>query len=173
MELIETKTLGTAASSIEFTSIPQDATDLLIFTSLRTSTNSDTPVLLQFNGNGIGYSSRWIAGDSSGTSSNSQISVAAFTYGYLNADNQTANTFSNHSVYISNYTAALDKSMSADSVNENNSASAIRWIAAGLWANAAAITSLSVICGVGNLVAGSTVSLYKITKGSDGIITTL
>jgi hypothetical protein len=40
MKLIESKTLGTAASSIEFTSIPQTFTDLVVLVSSRQTGDS-------------------------------------------------------------------------------------------------------------------------------------
>ena len=43
---------------------------------------------------------------------------------------------------------------------------------AGLFSNTSPITSITLTSQSGeNLVVGSTVSLYKITKGSDGIVT--
>ena len=64
--------------------------------------------------------------------------------------------------------------MSVDAVGENNATQAFQIISAGLWANTAAITSIQLIpqSGGGTFVADSTVSLYGITKGSDGIVTT-
>jgi hypothetical protein len=42
-----------------------------------------------------------------------------------------------------------------------------------LWSSTAAITSLAFSdISAANYLAGSTISLYKITKGTDGIVTT-
>jgi hypothetical protein len=63
--------------------------------------------------------------------------------------------------------------MSVDAVNENNATSAQQEIRAWLWSETSAITSLTISAiGANQMVAGTTISLYKITKGSDGIVTT-
>jgi len=171
MKLIETKTLGTAAASIGFTSIPQDATDLVVLISTRQSTSTGT-VYITFNGSSTGYTFRRLNGQGSAANSDS-ISFSAI-YSNDTGTNETANTFGNFSVYIPNYTSAVNKSVSLDAVPESNSATYIgaqMSLVAGLWSNTAAISSIN-FGSNGTFVAGSTISLYKITKGSDGIVTT-
>ena len=173
MKLIETKTLGTAAASIEFTSIPQTFTDLVVLYSGRWDGGStQDSVTITFNSSGTGYTSRWLQGSGASVqSSNTTVGLAGFAV--LPGTSATANTFGSGQVYISNYIATVNKSFSADSVGENNGTFAYQSIVANLWANTAAITSLSMnpFSG-GNFVAGSTFSLYGILKGSDGIVTT-
>jgi hypothetical protein len=182
MQLIETKTLGTTAASIEFTSIPQDATDLFVFTSLRCASGSTVDGLrVEFNNNTSSiYSTRVIfAVTSSGPGSETNpfnVSTASII-GYIPGASQTANTFNNSVLTIANYTASTNKIFSADSVSETNSgfsASAVLGLqsSAGLFNSTSAITSIKFSAQAGSdLVAGSTISLYKITKGSDGIVT--
>jgi hypothetical protein len=171
MQLIETKTLLSAAASIEFTSIPQSFTDLVLKVNLRSQrASSEDSANLIFNSNSSNYSARWLRKDdvngvSSGTISNTLALL------YQNTANLTANTFSTAEVYIPNYTANQNKSYSVETMQENNGGA---WgaILAGLWSNTSAITSITISVNVGpNFVAGSTVSLYGITKGSDGITT--
>ena len=90
---------------------------------------------------------------------------------FLNKSTYTANTFGNSVIYIANYAGSTYKSFSKDSITENNATAADQGVGAGLWSNTAAITSLSLTV-TSNMVAGSTFSLYGITKGSDGIVTT-
>jgi hypothetical protein len=171
MELIETKTLGTAAASIEFTSIPQDGTDLYVLASARASATElagGAILFLRPNGLSTNQTSRILSGSGS--------SVASFTdpsiLGRSNPNNFTANTFGNTSFYIPNYAGATNKSVSIDGATENNATFTRMEITAALWSSTAAITSLTFITLAGNLEAGTTISLYKITKGSDGIVTT-
>ena len=168
MTLIETQTLGTAAASIEFTSIPQDGTDLLAFTSLR-GTADDSIVLLSFNGNTADFSARYLAGAGSGTPSSATLARLGAT---MSNSSFTANTFANTSFYLPNYTSSQNKSYSTDDVSETNATTAFQLIVAGLWANISAVSSLAFTANTGNFATGSTISLYKITKGSDGIVTT-
>jgi hypothetical protein len=175
MKLIESKTLATAAASIEFTSIPQTYTDLVLVASLRNAGGNE--VFVRFNGDtGGNYSWRRLQGTGAAALSDSQASYggynAFFYFTYASTENSdTANTFGNGQLYIPNYTGSTTKSVSSDAVNENNATTARQAITAGLWNNTSAITSIA-ITGNGNYAIGSTVSLYGILKGSDGIVTT-
>ena len=170
MTLIETKTLGTAASSLSFTSIPQDGTDLLILASVRgASIATNDALLMSINGDNsqTNGSSRWLQGTGSATaSSTGSFAVGGITTG----DSATSNTFGNASIYITNYAGTGAKSISSDFVTENNATQAFQRIVAGLSNATAAITSVSFDLAGPNLLAGSTISLYKITKGTDGIV---
>ena len=169
MTLIETKTLLSAAASLEFTSIPQDGTDLLLLTSIRSDRDSGSYDLykIQLNGSNEITSGRILEGNGSSAASESRIEV-----GVQPISLNTSNTFNNGSHYIPNYTSSAAKSFSGDSVSEQNGTKAGQLLTAGLWNNTSPITSLKVVSGVGNLIAGSTISLYGILKGSDGIVTT-
>jgi hypothetical protein len=170
MTLIETKTLGTAAASIEFTSIPQDGTDLLVLASLRSTTTNDFTGIA-FNGSKTNFSSRNLFG--TGTAAQSNTRSDNIMPQTMNGSGFTANTFASSSIYIPNYTASTNKSFSVDSCLENNAAVTVLGLQAFLWSNTAAINSLTIEHGAAStLTAGSTISLYKITKGSDGIVTT-
>jgi hypothetical protein len=173
MTLIETKTLLSAAASIEFTSIPQDGTDLVAVCSLRY--NADlADVSLRINGSTTGYSMRLLYGTGSSAASASNSSSYLVWAGFSNPSTFTASTFSNGQLYFPNYSGNQQKSLTVDAVTENNATLSYQEIVAGLWANTAAITTLTFSGGGSgaNFVAGSTISLYKITKGSDGIVTT-
>jgi hypothetical protein len=173
MTLIETKTLGAAAASIEFTSIPQDGTDLLFLFSGRSSRSSVlAEVAIALNSNTSDFTNRRLFGNGSNVFSDSNT-AGGRGIGFVSGASTTANTFGNSALYIPNYTAAVNKSMSSDSVYENNATEAHQVLFATLWANTAAITSVAfTLQDATNWVIGSTISLYKITKGSDGIVTT-
>ena len=169
MSLIETKTLASAAASIEFSSIPQDGTDLLIQLSLRGDQNSDSGFTnIGFNSSTSNFATRFLQG--SGSSAQSGTGVRGIAY--LSNAYFTSNTFDSTMVYIPNYTGSTNKSFSADSVVENNATLGWQFMVAGLWSQTAAITSIQITPNTGNFISGSTISLYKITKGSDGIVTT-
>jgi hypothetical protein len=166
MTLIETKTLGSDTASIEFASIPQDATDLLAFFSIRSSRagqQADSG-FARFNSNSSSYSGRELFGDGSnrygGTTNTTGIAFV------VSGAAPTANTFSNGSLYVPNYTGSTNKSATLDWVTENNATTAYAGITSYLWSNTAAITTLTFSAANGNLIAGSTVSLYKILKGT-------
>jgi hypothetical protein len=174
MQLIETKTLGTAAASIEFTSIPQTFTDLVVVASTRKSTTSNTnSSFLRFNSDSAtNYRVIRLRGNGSSVESVSNQSRSSITGGQTASSDYTANTFGNSTFYISNYTTSTAKSVSIDSVTENNATESYQEIIAGSYVGAGVITSISLEPDSGNFVTGSTISLYGITKGSDGIVTT-
>ncbi len=171
MKLIESKTLGTAAASIEFTSIPQDGTDLVVLASIR-SAFADVSNDIVMSINGVTTNRSWR--DLYGTGS-SALSASSTTghIGNLNGNTSTSNTFGNACIYITNYTASVNKSISFDTVSENNATLSLIRMGTSLWSSTAAITSLAFSdISAANYLAGSTISLYKITKGTDGIVTT-
>jgi hypothetical protein len=169
MKLIETKTLASAAADITFTSIPQTYTDLLVLVSGRTSWNSsEDGLVLSFNGLNTNQNTRRLFSNGFGA----QSSNTGYLYSPIAGNGATANTFSNNRFYIPNYSGAISKAFSIDGVYENNATAAITEISAALWNSTAAITSIRFqsINSV-NLLAGTTISLYGITKGSISGIT--
>jgi hypothetical protein len=110
---------------------------------------------------------RFLLGTGSAVSSTAQTSTYGLA-GYFNNANQTASTFNNAELYIPNYAGSTNKSFSVDSVNENNATLVDTAIMAGLWANTAAITSISIAGFSQSITQYSTASLYGILKGSGG-----
>lgn len=171
MKLIGKSVLGSAAASIEFTSIPGTMTDLYLICTTRNSGagTGNGQINITFNSSTSGYSYRRLMGggnpqaaSSANASSLSALDVSTFTAA---SDGQTANTFSSTEVYIPNYAGSTNKSVSATTVNENNAVEAYMVVYAGLWANTAAITTVKVADRSGyNFMANSSFFLYGITK---------
>jgi hypothetical protein len=166
---IATVTVGAGgAANIEFTSIPQTYTDLAVKTSTRVDYASDTRLNLRlwFNNSTTSWSSKRLAGyDSNQTVSSSGTASYYDRADYATAGLATANTFSSTDIYIPNYAGSTNKSISSDTVAENNSSTS--WIvnlAGGLWSNTSAITSLKIDAVGYNFVQYSTATLYGISK---------
>ncbi len=142
MTLIASSTVGSGgASSIDFTSIPGTYTDLMLMHSLRTSRSSTSEsILLSFNGVTTNRTNRRIYG--SGTTANSTSDTIMYA-GQASGATATASTFGNSSIYIPNYAGSNNKSSSEDGVSETNATGVIMDLNANLWANTAAITSIS------------------------------
>jgi hypothetical protein len=169
MKKIQSVTVtASTAAAIEFTAIPGTFDDLAVFLSTRVSTtggDGTESLLLQFNGDtGSNYSWRRVRGDGSGAASTSGTSVTAMTIGYTNAAAATASTFGNGLIYIPNYAGSTNKSVSSDTVSENNATAAYQAFIAGLWSSTAAITSIKIYQASGNIVQYSTATLYGIRK---------
>lgn len=160
---IASVTVGSGGSAyVEFTSIPNTYTDLLVKFSARSARTNDaggSDGKLEFNGVTTGYSSRMLlqqGGAYSGTSST--------LFYFVNSNNSTSNTFGNMEVYIPNYAGSGYKSVSIDAVDENNASSAYGVLTAGLWSNTAAITSLRLTDNNGGYMQYTTAYLYGIKK---------
>ena len=162
-ELIEAQTLGSAASSFTFSSIPGTYTDLVIKCSVRSNRalNPNSYMRLYPNGSSSSITLRAVTGN--GSSAGSQTESAAGAYvGEINASTSTANTFSSVEIYLPNYAGSANKSYSVDAVSENNSTTAYAVLVADLWSNTSAITSIQLNDALGNFVANSTFYLYGI-----------
>jgi hypothetical protein len=168
MQLVSTVTVGAGgAASIDFSSIPQTGTDLLIVLSGRSTTAATQRKMeMLINGTAANTSSRNLAGNGSATSS-SVISPYQ-SYWTMPGASAAANTFSNDSIYFPNYAGATNKSFSVDTVGEDNATLSYQNIIAGLNSSTGAITSISLKPDSGNFAQYSTASLYIITKGSGG-----
>ena len=161
MTLIETIEVGSGgAASMEFTGIAGTGQDLVILWSLRCTTSNATGSLT-INGSDADRSWVILYGTGNGVGGNAYTSSNISAMQVENAD--TANTFSNGQLYISNYASSANKSMSVDSVTENNGTVAQSVLQAISWAQTAAITSLKLNARSGNLAQYSTASLYMVT----------
>lgn len=154
------------ASSIDFTSIPSTYTDLILEVSARTA---DTGLVydglkISFNGSTTGYSERMVYGTGSSALSASLATTSTrFHYGTTNA--ATSSTFGSAAIYIPNYNGSNNKSLSSDSVSENNATAVITVLDAALWSNASAITSISISSNSGaNFVQYTTAYLYGVSN---------
>jgi hypothetical protein len=174
MTLIESKTLGTAAASIEFTSIPADYTDLLMVYSLRTlGAFGFDDSALRINGATTNYSGTRLRTRDGNVSSQADRTDST-TFYEPSGSGATANTFGSGQVYFANYASSVAKSYSVEGFSENNNATEVQGgLVAGLYNSTSPITSISVFSlNANNIAVGSMVSLYGILKGSDGIVTT-
>jgi hypothetical protein len=172
MKLIQTVTVGSGGiGSVEFNSIPQTYTDLVLVASTRISDAAVSQPWIRFNGDtGSSYTSSWLQG-TGGAAASSNLASTILICMNTPGSNATANTFSNNVVYIPNYTSSATKTLSSDAVDENNAASAFQRIHAGLWNNTSAITQIVIGPNGTSFVQNSVFSLYGVLKGSDGITT--
>jgi hypothetical protein len=169
---IASQTLASAASSVTFTSIPQNFTDLILVTNEKqTSTRASA---LRFNSDsGSNYTQTGLYGTGSTAGSYRTTSTTLIYYSYY-AASTTSNFNMNSIVHINNYSnTTTNKTVLSRANNADNGVDAI----VGLWRNTAAITSITLTMeNLSNFSAGSTFNLYGIVSGSNkatgGSITT-
>ena len=153
-------------ATIDFTSIPQTFTDLMVVVSGRSSYNFGMLDLkFTFNGSTTGYSEIYMYGSGASAASGSDTSTTnGRVLGVIGDTTTTANTFSNAAITIANYSGATNKMCSIDGVSEANATSARQTLVTQIWANTAAITSISLYPQLGSWVQYSSATLYGISK---------
>lgn len=159
--LIASNTLGSAAASVTFSSIPGTYTDLVLKWSARCDTTTEN-VDIQLNAATTNYSLTQIDGyGSSGVASSRSTTglVGIRVYGMTNSNN-TASTFGSAEFYLPNYAGSTNKPNSTFAATETNGTVALIQAVAGLRSNTDAVTSLKLQTGSGNFVAGSSFFLY-------------
>ena len=162
--LISSVTVGSGGSAtVEFTSIPQTYTDLVIFSSARTNRTLGLDVIkIVFNGIATDYTRLILTGDGITPSSFTSTTAGA---SLTTDDVSTVNTFGNSFCYITNYTSSNYKSFSVDGSAENNGTAAHLVLYANLWSNTANITNFELSPFIGTIFKEySTFYLYGISN---------
>ena len=139
--LLASQTVGEAgASSVTFSNIPQTGyTDLKVVCSTRTvSAATIDNLVVKPNGATANQTVRRLQGTGAAAASSTDTSFPPAN----NGATSTASTFSSTEIYIPNYTSSNYKSLSIDSVQEDNTTTAYAQLWAGLWSNVTAISSL-------------------------------
>ena len=162
--LITSNTVGAGGTAqVDFNSIPQTYTDLLI----KTSTNASSLTILRIRFNSVSsndYTQIVLRGTGAAAASYSNAgwdTLSAFSPSY---NNDGTSIFSNNEYYIPNYTSSNAKSFSGDSVTEANATTAYAILYAGLLNNTSAVTSISFLPSSGNFAQYSTFYLYGISN---------
>lgn len=153
-EPIATQTLGSAAASVTFSSIPQTYTDLVLIVNTQTSSNVN--VFMRFNEDtSSNYSDTRLVGNGSAASSGRLTSQ---TSAIIISGDPSLN-FSTYKVDIFNYTNATTfKTFLIRSNTADRAASLV-----GLWrATPAAISTINIRVDTGTFNTGSTFTLYGI-----------
>jgi len=155
---LATTTLGTAASSVTFSSISGSYTDLLLVTQGNMSA-SGASIYLEINGDtASNYSFTYIYGSgsaaaSSRASNNSTgIDALGFSSGFSTGQLMTINHFMNYSNATTYKTVLCRGSDTGSEVGAT----------VGLWRSTSAITSIKVKNTGSNFTVGHTFSLYGI-----------
>ncbi len=166
MEAIYTRVISSPISSITFNNIPQTNTDLMVYASVRCDFAAVrlTGAIRFNNDTGSIYSDTLFAGDGSGASSGR--SQTNFSYLLeVTGTSATSNTFGTNHIYIPNYSTTAYKQYISDNASEHNGTNNAMQLISGLYRGNAPITSLTLFPGGGaNFVAGSTFTLYGISR---------
>jgi hypothetical protein len=154
---IATQTLGSAAATVTFSSIPGSYTDLVLIITPQSSSGTAS-VDIQLNGDtGTNYSLTYLYGTGSSAASGRDSNTAIAGGGSAVA---TANIFLTNTVQIQNYSNTTTyKSLLMRANNTDGNV----LTAVSTWRNTSAITSISLkLATAVNFTTGSTFTLYGI-----------
>jgi hypothetical protein len=168
-KLISSVTVGSGgAASIDFTSIPSTYTDLCVYLSGRSTASFTRRILrLRLNNSSTAsdYTAKDIVGSGSAVTPGSQ-SAGTSTYIQvwdLPAATAMASTFGNIMIYLPDYAnTSTYKSVSVDSVAENNITASYMSLLTGFYNQNTAITQVNLLPDSGNFAEYSTAYLYGI-----------
>ena len=157
---LATTTLGSAASSVTFSSISGSYTDLVLVIMEKIDNSSASFLGMRFNSDtGSNYSVTRVFGNGTSATSDRYSSQTSMDILFPNVNTDTA--FSISFVNIMNYSNATTYKTALNRWGSNTYTLA----GVGLWRSTSAITSISLghFASAFNIVAGSTFSLYGIT----------
>jgi hypothetical protein len=159
-EPIATTTLGSAAATITFSSIPSTYTDLRLVL-VASSVSGSNFVTITFNGTGgTAYSQTSVYG--LGTSA---ITDQTTSQAYINLAVSGLSTTipTMYTLDVFSYTGSTFKTSLFNSNEDKNGSGAVT-AGVGLWRNTAAINTLGISKPTGNYTIGTTATLYGILK---------
>jgi hypothetical protein len=158
-EAIATQTLGSAAASVTFSSIPGTYTDLVIVVNCGNSIGNGYFLSLQFNSDtGSNYSSTWLYADGSSASSVRESSTNRIFCGW--STNAVSGT--SFIINIQNYS---NTTTNKTTINRFGAAAYRLGAIVGLYRSTSAITSVVINSeSASNFLTGSTFSLYGIAS---------
>lgn len=160
-EPIATTTLGSATSSIDFTSIPATYTDLRIV-FVGTMATSSYPWMRFNSDTGSNYSDTYFYGDGSTSVSGRNINITGW---YMGANPLSTTIPSMQTMDIFSYAGSTFKAGLSTSSTEFGTGQRMTDVIVSLWRSTSAITSIKIFSDGGyNINAGSTATLYGITK---------
>jgi hypothetical protein len=159
--LIASNTLGSAAASVTFSSIPATYTDLVLVSNVSGS-GGNANLRITFNSDtGTNYSTTALSGDGTTAVSNRSTSQTAMLVVQTGASlNGAWTTYISHFMDYSNtttYKTALSRFVAAGSETTAN---------VHLWRSTSAVTSITVATSTNNYASGSTFKLYGIEAGN-------
>lgn len=161
-EPIATTTLVSAASSITFSSIPQDYTDLIIVANLRLDSAVTTEDCdIRFNSDtGTNYSYTRVYGTGSATGSQRNSNAQQIRSLLCTGASSPSGSFAVNTVHVMNYSNATTyKTL----ISRPSNASDIVTANVGLWRSTGAITSVTLLrASGGSFVTGSSATLYGV-----------
>lgn len=167
-EPIASTTLGAAASTVTFSSIPGTYTDLVLVMSIRSTFSGNIDYsLMRFNSDTANnYSYTFINGSGSIPTSNRSSNVPYISDSTFAAANIASNVFTPAIINIQNYS---NSTTNKTTISRSSSTTTDGQVSAtvGLWRSTNAINRIDLTCfqSGGQYATGSTFTLYVVKAG--------
>lgn len=160
--LISSTVLGSNATTISFSGIPQTYNHLQLRCLFRNSAAQfQVEPWMQFNGSATGYAKHELSGvQSTVAGSNPQSAQTRINLPGANAANDTANVFSFYVIDILDYKDTSKVKTVKSWTGASGATSQGIWLHSGLWENTSAISSILFDFDNGDFLANSKISLY-------------
>ena len=154
-EVISTQTLGSAAATVTFSSIPQTYTDLVLVLSIKKSASNGGYLALRYNSDtASNYSATYFYGEGSSAASGRGPNDTVGRIG-----NGSTVNFESTITSIQNYANATTYKTS---ISRTNVVGIYVVSYCTLWRSTAAITSITILPDMNDFVSGSTFTLYGV-----------
>ena len=151
---IQTQTLGSAASTVTFSSIPQTYTDLVIIFVAKNTGSLNNGKLIFNSDTGSNYSGTRLEGNGSSAGSGRVTNTSALYTEEISTTDWTLTTV--NVMNYSNTTTYKTTLIRGGTASDRTAA----WVC--LWRNTNAITNIDILTFGGNFATGSTFTLYGI-----------
>lgn len=165
---IATTTLGSAASNVEFSSIASTYTDLVLVSNYAGSVNDVGFFLRVGNGSldtGSNYSRTALNGNGTTASSTRESSQTAISLAYNYGNSTTIDKPNFQIINLMNYAnTTTNKTVLIRSRGTRDNDSTDTTAMVGLWRSTSAINIVRIYPASGNILAGSTFTLYGIAS---------
>lgn len=156
---LATTTLGSAQSSVTFSSISGSYTDLIVIANVGCSSASQRAGWRVNSDTGSNYSRTILVGTGSAASSDRESNATA-AYGIFDATNGVPTSLNGN--FITQFQNYSNTTTNKTAITRYNDAGGGTGASVQLWRSTSAITSITFLLSGGNWIAGSTFSLYGI-----------
>jgi hypothetical protein len=160
-EPIATTTLGSAATTITFSSIPATYTDLRVVWIGTSATGTPDLRIRYNNDSGSNYSITWLWGDGSAAYSGRSTNATSIILEFGSTTVTNATTPTLRTIDIFNYAGSTNKTL-LDTTSGDLNGSGGSGVTVGLWRNTTAINRIDLNTGTTNMAIGTTATLYGI-----------
>lgn len=159
-ELIATQSFGTTQTSITFSSIPQTYKHLELRFVAKNGSTTQTNMFVNFNGSSTGYAWHSLYGSGTAVYSTASSAQTRITIPSCITNYTAGAAWGSGIISILDYRGSGKNKTTRTSHGEINNF--VVALTSGLWANTAAITSITLAPPNGNFAIGSRFSLYGI-----------